>query len=248
MASRLPRAYHTTKGIRTQKINLINPQQTAKMSLKIEDYNIPPPSSQSHFSKFQDFVPDDDASFENEFARLASSQSWVPGSQQFTKERTIAMREELKFHFFSQSPLEEEIDEIQDQDQDQDTKMPKKELTPEEIDLQGYQMLCQEVRITPSDSILECKRMLKKTLVNIIDLINTRRTKAEVKVWDDFEAFRRYTLDDEHRIDPNEAKEDGGYLASLLQRLRRPKGRRGRYRQSNGTSRVVSGRVSKRIR
>ncbi|RSL79794.1 hypothetical protein CDV31_017174 [Fusarium ambrosium] len=143
-----------------------------------------PPASQSHFSKFENFTPDENASFDHEFARLASSQTWVPGSQMYTRERTIAMRQELKLHYFSQPrPLHDTNEEL-----------------TEEEKLQGYQELCHEVRIPPSDSIAECKKHLKNTLVNIVDLIDARRTRKAVKVWHDFEAFRAYTLKDEHRI------------------------------------------------
>ncbi|KAK2728898.1 hypothetical protein CKAH01_10726 [Colletotrichum kahawae] len=38
--------------------------------------DMPPTSSQSHFDKFTNFVPDNTASFDDEFARLASSQNW----------------------------------------------------------------------------------------------------------------------------------------------------------------------------
>lgn len=196
-----------------------------------DDSKMPPPASQSHFATFDNFTPNDDASFENEFARLASSQDWVPGSQEYTRERTIAMRHEVKLHYFSQSQTADD---------------PDRELTHEEK-LAGYQDLCSEVGIPPSDSIDECKKQLKSTLVNIIDLIDARRMNRVVKVWDDFEAFRVYTLQDEHRLDLNEAKKDGGYLASLLQRLRVPDRRRRRGKRSRVGSRVVSGRVAKPI-
>ncbi|KAM0256792.1 hypothetical protein ACHAQJ_004744 [Trichoderma viride] len=167
----------------------------------------PPPSSQSHFDKFQNFTPNSSAPFDNEFSRLALSQNWVPGSQEYTKERTIAMREELKTLYFSQS-------------QSQELDATQEELSEEDI-LRGYQDLCREVDIPPSDSTLECKRHLKKTLVNIVDLIDARRTGKAVKVWLDFEQFREYTLaDKKRRINLDEAKAGGGYLASLLQRLR----------------------------
>ncbi|GAB0137782.1 hypothetical protein EsDP_00006035 [Epichloe bromicola] len=187
--------------------------------------------SQSHFSKFDNFTPDDDASFDHEFARLASSQSWVPGSQEYTQERTIAMRLELKLHYFSSK-----LHPIGDVGED---------LTEKEK-LEGYQGLCREVRIPPSDSIAECKKQLKNTLVNIVDLIDARRMRKEVKVWHNFEAFRDYTLQDEHRVNMHEAKKDGGYLASLLQRLREPRscGRKVKRRDGRGPG-VISGRVFK---
>ncbi|KAK4148506.1 hypothetical protein C8A00DRAFT_38921 [Chaetomidium leptoderma] len=188
----------------------------------------PPPPSQSHFAKFEHFTPNDAASFDDEFARLASSQQWVPGSQEYTRQRTIAMREELQLHYFSQPQQLDDVDE-------------------EEITLQGYQALCHEVGIDPSDSVAECKRNLKNTLVNIVDLIDARRTGKRVEVWDDFEEFRAYTLQDEKRINHEEAKKPPGYLASLLQRLSEPRSRRkGRKRNSPKGSRVVSGRITKR--
>lgn len=168
--------------------------------------NMPPPSSQSHFENFGNFVPDNNASFDDEFSRLASSQDWVGGTKEYQRQRTIALRSELKLHYFSQShELEEEH-----------------ELTEEEM-LQGYQALCQELGIAASDSIQECKRDLKGTLVNIVDLIDARRTGKQVKVWEDFEAFRNYTLMEGHTINGKEAAKEGGILQSLLQRLRFPR-------------------------
>ncbi|KAL7936174.1 hypothetical protein V8C35DRAFT_297048 [Trichoderma chlorosporum] len=169
----------------------------------------PPPSSQSHFDKFSNFTPSHDAPFDHEFARLALSQKWTPGSQEYTRERTIAMREELKTHYFSSQQLDS----------------TQEEPTEEEV-LQGYQDLCREVGIPPCDTAAECKDGLKRKLVNIVDLIDARRTNKKVRVWTDFQAFRKYTLKKEHRISVDEAKKDGGYLESLLQHLRDPRGRR----------------------
>ncbi|KAH6853157.1 hypothetical protein B0I37DRAFT_440358 [Chaetomium sp. MPI-CAGE-AT-0009] len=101
----------------------------------------------------------------------------------------------------------------------------EEELSAEEKMLKGYQALCYEVGIDPSNSIAECKRYLKNTLVNIVNLIDVRRTDKRVKVWDSFEEFRAYTLLDENRIDIREAKRPPGYLASLLQRLSGPPSR-----------------------
>lgn len=82
-------------------------------------------------------------------------------------------------------------------------------------------------------------------LVNIIDLIDARRTGKRVKVWDNFEAFRAYTLlDAVKRIDPREAKAPPGYLALFLQRLAGSRSRKKRKRSK--ASGVLSGRVSKR--
>ncbi|KFA81771.1 hypothetical protein S40288_11567 [Stachybotrys chartarum IBT 40288] len=204
------------------------------LNLPLPSSQLPPSGSQSHFAKFDNFTPDDDASFDHEFARLASSQQWVLGSQQYTRERTITMREELKLLYFSQSQSLADINE------------EPMELN-EEQKLRGYRDLCNEVGISPSNSIDECKKHLKSTLVNIVDLIDARRTGSVAKVWHDFDAFRKYTLQDEHRINKEEAKKGEGFLASLLQDF----GRRGR-RKRNGVkrntagSRVVTGQVGKR--
>ncbi|VUC29152.1 unnamed protein product [Clonostachys rosea] len=195
---------------------------------------MPPPSSQSHFEKFDNFVPDSSASFEDEFARLASSQHWDSGTSEFQKQRTIALRSELKFHYFSQS---QNIEEGQEDPED----VP---LTAEEK-LAGFQALCEEVGITVHDTSEECQKNLKKTLVNIVDLIDTRRTGKKVKVWTDFDEFRTYTL--KRPISIDEAKKDGGILASLLQRLRFPRREHRKPRIHKGNvSRVASGRVTKR--
>ncbi|KAK0716898.1 hypothetical protein B0T26DRAFT_707636 [Lasiosphaeria miniovina] len=203
----------------------------------------PPPASQSHFAKFENFKPDDGAAFDDEFARLASSQDWVAGSQEYTRERTIAMREEMKRHFFSQQPAtikEEEGDEPELTDEDK---------------LRGYQALCAEVGILPSDKMDECIKQLKSKLVNIVDLIDIRRTgkKVEVWPWERFQEFCEYTLEDEHRISIDEAKKNGGFLTALLQKIRTRGGpgsrrrRRGPRKDGSGSfgSRVVSGRVAK---
>lgn len=202
--------------------------------------NAPPPSSQSHFATFSNFTPDDNASFNDEFARLASSQDWVPGSQEYTRERTIALSQELKHHYFSSQP-KREGQGLPTIAEDADGA---EELT-EEQKLEGYKDLCSEVGIAPAETILQCRRLLKSKLVNIVDLIDARRTGKGVEVWENFEAFRAYTLQDGNRIDPEEAKMNGGILTSLLQRLGgRRRGRGGRKRRR--TSGVVSGRVTKR--
>lgn len=158
---------------------------------------LPPPSpSQSHFAKFENFTPDENASFDDEFGRLASSQQWVPGSQEYTRERTIAMREEIKMHYFTQPSQSQEGD----CDRDNGHGGPPRELTYHEK-LMGYQELC--------------------------------ATKGKT-------------------INMEEAKKNGGILASLLQRLPRRGERRGRrdmkrdYERKVGT-RVVSGGLVREV-
>ncbi|KAK0740351.1 hypothetical protein B0T18DRAFT_300750, partial [Schizothecium vesticola] len=169
-----------------------------------------PPASQPHFAKFQSssFTPNDNSSFDSEFARLASSQNWTPGSQEYVRQRTIAIAEELHTHYFSQPSQHTPL------------PAPPSAHDPSQIEIRrnGYQFLCREVGIVPPPSqIGECKRRLKAKLVNIVDLIDARRTGKKVKVWEDFRSFKAYTLLPEHRISKEDAK--GTVLASLLQHL-----------------------------
>jgi hypothetical protein len=137
------------------------------------------------------------------------------------------MREELELHFFSPP---QPLDAINEEEE--------RELTPEEIKLRGYQALCREVGIDPSDSVAECKKQLNNTLVNIVDLIDTRRTGKPVRIWDSFQEFRAYTMLDEHRINLQEAKRPPGYVASLLQRLSGPRARNKGKAPKRGSNRI----------
>ncbi|KAK0654747.1 hypothetical protein B0T16DRAFT_395621 [Cercophora newfieldiana] len=213
-----------------------------------------PPASQSHFAKFKSehFTPDDTASFDSEFARLASSQEWIPGSREYTRNRTIALCEELHNHYFSQ-PSVPTIKEEPEGFCDSDNPVPS-EQEATEIRRNGYQALCREVGIDPPpQNIGDCKNRLKNTLVNIVDLIDAQRTGKRVEVWEDFAEFCEYTKKPEHRISKQDVK--GTELASLLQRLsgsgpgvNLKRGGRGKgARVIEGKSgKVKSGRVAKR--
>ncbi|KAJ1328854.1 hypothetical protein MN608_05583 [Microdochium nivale] len=203
----------------------------------------------SHFLKFEDFTPDEHAPFEHEFARLASSQEWAPGSQEYMRERTIAMREEITHSFFclaAPSGTDPLSIIAEDESEAAPSFMPtgdNEQLTDNQM-LRGYQLLCTTVGLTAPDSVAECKKALKTVLVNIVDLLNVRRTGQPVKLWDDFEAFRSYTMRREHRIDRAEAKQYPKILASLLQDLR-PKHRGGSRRIRKKRGLPIQGRVTK---
>ena len=210
----------------------------------------PPPASQSYFVKFENFEADEKAPFEHEFARLASSQEWKPGSQEYVRNRTIAICEELQTHYFSQPSVpttKEELDEDDDDDEIREITAAKlqslPQLTEEEIRRQGYQALCREVGIEPAYSITRCKRMLKATLVNIVDLIDARRNGKKIKIWSNFDEFRMYTSMPKHRISKEDAK--GTVLAALLQNLSRSSNymRSSEYTARDSLARVRTGRV-----
>ncbi|KAK9425614.1 putative Mitotic spindle checkpoint component mad2 [Seiridium unicorne] len=132
--------------------------------------------------------------FEDEFERLACSPDWVPGTQEYRRERTKAIGSELKYWYFSQQAECDTEDSSDDgsagvdedgevkndtepsEDDEDERETRRKKLTREEIDLRGFHALCCEVGIEPRETRLECERILKSTLVNIVDLIDTRRT------------------------------------------------------------------------
>ncbi|KAK7732275.1 hypothetical protein SLS53_008565 [Cytospora paraplurivora] len=60
-----------------------------------------------HFSQFEGkgFRPDSSAPFVEEFGRLSSSQGWVPGSQEYKRQRARAMRNELRSYYFKPEPV-----------------------------------------------------------------------------------------------------------------------------------------------
>ncbi|KAI0839324.1 Caulimovirus viroplasmin-domain-containing protein [Hypoxylon sp. FL0890] len=174
---------------------------------------MPPPASQSYFDQFPNFAPDNSASFDDEFHRFASSQGLVSGSQEYRRERTRAIRDELKFHYSSQPNNPAETSDT----------IPElgKETLDEQSKLEIYQNMCREIGVDPRDTITDCRRELKKVLVNIIDYIDARRIGKKVEIWEwaNFHEFSRYSLQDDKRIDRNEAKADGGFLSALLQQL-----------------------------
>ncbi|KAI1655324.1 Caulimovirus viroplasmin-domain-containing protein [Daldinia decipiens] len=191
---------------------------TGLISLKAEDAEgpMPPPASQSYFDQFPNFVPDNNASFDDEFGRLASSQGLASGSQEYRRQRTKAIRDELKFHYSSQ-PVDAagELQTI--------PELGKKSLDEsEKLDI--YQNMCREIGVNPRDTIGACRRELKGVLVNIVDYIDARRIGKKVKIWawDDFRLFSAYSLRDDKRMDRREAKADGGFLSALLQMITGP--------------------------
>lgn len=180
-----------------------------------------------HFSQFEGegFRPDPAASFSDEFGRLSSSQGWAPGSQRYNRERARALHNELRTHYFSSAPVavkeEEEEAEGDEKDgplaavkkEDDDAAGPLVAIKEEEgdededeelaaikeqiLELEGFQDLCREIGKEPADTVGRCKRLLRATLVNIVDLIDSRRIGIKVKVWTDFKKFEDYTLDED---------------------------------------------------
>ncbi|KAI5928098.1 Caulimovirus viroplasmin-domain-containing protein [Camillea tinctor] len=205
--------------------------------------------SQSYFSQFPGFVPNARARFDDEFSRLASSQGLVPGSRDFRRERTEALKSELVFHYSQQSPspspcppsappFRVSIDEFCPP-----PSPPAPTLTPAQR-LSTYQSMCAAIGLARGATIAACVRSLSGVLVNIVDFVDAKRTGTRVKVWDPsaYAAFSAYTLQPEHRFDKGAAKAHGGFLAKLLRRLdhrgarqweERRGGKRGRSRSDD---------------
>ncbi|KAI6083170.1 hypothetical protein F4821DRAFT_245325 [Hypoxylon rubiginosum] len=210
-------------------------------SIKREDEDPPVPSAQpsspmkpppsSFFAQFKDFTPNDSTPFDDEFGRCMSSQGIAPRTAEYKRQRTRAIRHEIKFHYSSQQPVHDVL--LSEVDRERAQR------------LQVYQNMCRAVGLPVHSSKRACVTALKGVLVNIVDYIDAMRLKRPIEVWTDFAAFRDYTLSDEKRFDCDEAKADGGFLAALLQRLMGPRdGRRKRKRASEtGTGQVKRERM-----
>ncbi|KAI1182646.1 hypothetical protein F5B17DRAFT_435427 [Nemania serpens] len=176
-----------------------NAEQTQNVKLEAPD------ASQSYFSQVPNFRPDDNAGFEEEFRRFASSQNITPGSSAWRQQRTKAIRHEVIFHYSQQ--VKSEDDQVGDDNkkikkEDGALARPSKKKRLQQK-LQVYQNMCREVGLEP---------------LNTID----GSTLSAVVVWEPekFEDFKRYTLAPDKRIDQKEARRGDGFLAALLQNLR----------------------------
>ncbi|KAI0205228.1 hypothetical protein F4808DRAFT_456226 [Astrocystis sublimbata] len=80
--------------------------------------------------------------------------------------------------------------------------------------------MCREVNFEPLGTIDGYVANLKS---NIVDYIDAKRRGSPIVVWEPerFEEFKRYTLSSDKYIDQKEAKRGNGFLATLLQNLRR---------------------------
>ncbi|RYC57634.1 hypothetical protein CHU98_g8580 [Xylaria longipes] len=180
-----------------------------KPQIKVEVFD----ASQSYFSQLPNFQPDDEADFDDEFGRFASSQNIVPGSQAWRQKRTDAIRHEMVFHYSQKVDSDDEGVIKEEHEYDRGLS--------EEEKLQVFQNMCREVDLEPLDTTDGCVSNLKSVLVNIVDYIDAKRNARPIKVWGphEFEEFKRYTLGPKKRIDRHTAKSGDGLLEPLLQVL-----------------------------
>ncbi|KAI1126125.1 hypothetical protein F5Y10DRAFT_218208 [Nemania abortiva] len=198
-------------------LSAISNNSVSQPQVKVEAFD----ASQSYFSQVPNFVPDDNADFDIEFGRFASSQNIPLGSKAWRQERTNAIRHEVIFHYSQAKP--DDKDGIKKEEEEHDSGLSAEE-KKRKFDLQVLQNMCREVKLEPLDTIEGCRANIRGVLVNIVDYINAKRNGAPIKVWPphQFEQFRCYSLRDDKRIDLEEAKSGDGFLVPLLQILRFP--------------------------
>ncbi|TGJ84173.1 hypothetical protein E0Z10_g4603 [Xylaria hypoxylon] len=201
-------------------ISANNVKNEKKPQIKTEAFD----ASQSYFSQLPNFQPDDNADFDDEFGRFASSQNIAPGSQAWRQKRTGAIRHEMVFHY-SQKIDSDDEDDIKEENKydiylSQEEKESKRNL---QWKLRIFQNMCREAKLEPLDTIQGCTTNLKSVLINIVDYIDAKRTGRRIRVWPphEFEDFRAYSLSNGKRMDLKEAKSGDGLLVPLLQVLGR---------------------------
>ncbi|KAI1369597.1 hypothetical protein F5Y08DRAFT_325235 [Xylaria arbuscula] len=200
---RIPQIEISTDGIK----------QEEKPRIKTEPFD----SSQSFFSQVPYFEPDDNADFEDEFSRFASSQNIEPGSQTWRRKRTQVVRHEIMFHY-SQDNGSDDEDGIKEEVEDLGISNWERERKRK---LRTYQNMCREAKLEPLDTIEGCVANIGGELINIVDYIDAKRNGSPIYVWppERFAEFRVYTLSDKKRIDKETAKGGDGFLEPLLHKL-----------------------------
>ncbi|KIM27376.1 hypothetical protein M408DRAFT_330080 [Serendipita vermifera MAFF 305830] len=146
----------------------------------------------SYWSLFPDFDHDETAPIQEEFVRLSQQQNWDGKDKMKAsarqKEWGKCFRSEFSQHY------------------GQDASS-----------LSGWQSLCNEVGLDPiPQSVEACKMALKgKVWVNIVDLVDCRRTGTKVKCHETRGHLRHYTKFNKKIFPKVEAKKNG-FLTALL--------------------------------
>ena len=204
--------------------------------------------AQSYFTNFRGFKngttgitfePVDGMPFLDQFNALASSQGWVPGSQEYRFHKHEAIKQEFEFYYLS-TTLEAEDDEDEDdedasgsasedgtEDSSADVRADVGDLNPAELarfdreesadrTMICYRQLCMKLGRAKPSTPSEAREILKaRPWVNIIDLIDTARTGKPFETWNDFNEFSEYTRRSQKRIDLEFAKQHE-FLSALL--------------------------------
>ncbi|KAF2202904.1 hypothetical protein GQ43DRAFT_479509 [Delitschia confertaspora ATCC 74209] len=147
-------------------------------------------STNSFWTRFSGFTPNSKAGLPTEFKRLARHMCWVPNSDEWRKYREEAYTSEFEFWYGSDS-----------------TK------------LERWQQLCEEVGISPAPpSITKCRKALRGVHINLVDLVNCRRSGfGRPRRFQSYQQLRNYTLN--RRTYPKEAAKKEGFIKELLRVL-----------------------------
>ncbi|KAJ5215245.1 uncharacterized protein N7498_001652, partial [Penicillium cinerascens] len=82
--------------------------------------------------------------------------------------------------------------------------------------LENWQVLCFELGICHSiESISKCRKALGSVHVNLVNLVDSRRTGQKVEQFPSVAALRKYTRE-MNKIFPRSAAKEDGFLKALL--------------------------------
>ncbi|KAF2153641.1 hypothetical protein K461DRAFT_253670 [Myriangium duriaei CBS 260.36] len=136
-------------------------------------------SSPSYFDRFAEFDHNPHAALLDEFDRLSASRQWKHNGKRYLKEKMRCCAEEVHTHFGEGVAISK---------------------------LGAAQELCEEIGIEVPATITQCKKVLSKVAVNIIDLIDSRRTGTPVRRFVSRAALRAYTKKKGRRFPKDAAK------------------------------------------
>lgn len=131
-------------------------------------------------------------------------QGIAPESRTYNREITLAISQELKYHYSGIIP-----------------EKLGNDLNPDSLELRlvVYQNLCREVDLEPRDTIADCTRdLVHKALMNIPDLIDAQRTGKKPVPWDDLDEFSNSCRQLGNCMDLEAVKQDE-FLSALPQKL-----------------------------
>ncbi|OAP63864.1 hypothetical protein AYL99_03091 [Fonsecaea erecta] len=145
------------------------------------------------FAEYPEFDYDQSAEIWREFYRMCDGFGWRGRNDE---------KEEAKERFKSAMVLQ--FNDLYGTDRD---------------DLNAWQGLCRILNIFPPPTELdECRKRVRRTHVNLVDLVDAPRTGARVEVFTNLEELQKYTIDT-GKYFPKEDAYAGGLLKFLLREI-----------------------------
>ncbi|GBE79462.1 hypothetical protein SCP_0206620 [Sparassis crispa] len=142
----------------------------------------------AYWDSYPNFDHNARAPLRTEFERLATQRGWRAGSRRYRNEWAQCCVTEFGRHYGHHDRLD------------------------------GWQALCVEVGIRDvPTSITACKKILNRTWVNLVDLIDCRRTGQRVQRHRSRDALRQYSVDNDKIFPKKEAKRNGFLKVLLIQ-------------------------------